>query len=81
MLSEQEALNALKKLNSERIPKRIITYDGLYLILAPGPDPIEGRFDPFYSVDMETGETRGYSILQDGKGREIGALFEKAPDI
>lgn len=81
MLSEQEAIAALKKLNPERVPKRIIRYKGLYIILAPGPDPMEGNFDPFFSVDMETGAVREYSIFQDGKAREIGELFEKEPDI
>lgn len=33
----------------------------LYLFIAPNPDPLEGRFDPFFSVDKETGYFRDFS--------------------
>lgn len=79
MLSEQEAIKALKKLNSDRKPEKIIVFNDLYIILAPGSDLVEGNFDPFYSVNMETGIAREYSIFQDGKAKEILVLFEKAP--
>jgi hypothetical protein len=82
MLSEQEAIAKLKILFPNRTPQKIVNYNGLYLILAPDlNDPIEGNWDPFFSVDMNTGATRDYSIYQDGKAREIGLLFEKAPNI
>lgn len=80
MLSEQEALAALKKYVPTAIPERIIVFNGLYLILAPRKDdPLEGNFDPFWSVDMTTGDVSDYSLFQDGKSREIGELFMKAP--
>lgn len=33
----------------------------LYLFIAPNPDPLEGRFDPFFSVDKTTGYFRDFS--------------------
>lgn len=81
MLSEREAIGKLKMLMPDRTPLKIITWNDLYLIQAPSSDPIEGEWDPYFSVDMNTGETRDYSIYQDGKAREIASLFEKAPQI
>lgn len=81
MLSSDEALAKLKATAPNREPQKIITYNDLYLILAPSTDPDEGLWDPFFSVDMSTGATRDYSIYQDGKSREIMALFQNAPDI
>lgn len=82
MLSKQEALAKLKKFEPIATPEKIIVFNGLYLILAPvKDDPIEGNFDPFYSVDMETGAVRDYSLFQDGKAKEIDLLFQKAPNI
>jgi hypothetical protein len=82
MLSKAEAIARLKAQNDRVVPKKIIIFGDLYIILAPRKDdPIEGNFDPFWSVDMNTGEVSGYSIFQDGKAKEIGALFERAPDL
>lgn len=78
MLSEQEAISKLKLIAPDRNPEKIITYNGLYLILAPGSDPDEGLWDPYFSVDMNTGEARDYSIYQDGKAREIVSMFQNA---
>lgn len=81
MLSEQYAIAKLKKFMPDHNPQKIIVYGNLYLIFAPGSDPDEGVWDPYFSVDMNTGEARDYSIYQDGKAREIVSLFENAPLI
>lgn len=81
MLSPEEAIAKLKLVAPDRNPEKIITFSGLYLILAPSEDPDEGLWDPFFSVDMNTGETRDYSIYQDGKAKEINWLFKNAPEI
>ena len=80
MLSEQEAIAKLKTF-VDCDPLKIIVYGNLYLILAPRSDPDEGIWDPYFSVDMNTGETRDYSIYKDGKSREISSLFENAEYI
>lgn len=43
--------------------ERVLPYNGQYIISAPTSDPLEGDMDPFYSVDMETGEFRDFPIL------------------
>jgi hypothetical protein len=78
MLSSEEAISKLKLIAPDRNPEKIITYNNLYLIFAPSSDPDEGMWDPYFSVDMTTGETRDYSIYQDGKAREIVSMFKSA---
>lgn len=80
MLSSDEALAKLTAMAPDRVPQKIITYNGLYLIFAIA-DSDEGLWDPYFSVDPNTGETRDYSIYQDGKAREIISLFQNAPQI
>mgnify|MGYP003404185214 CR=1 FL=1 len=36
-------------------------YEGMYLFLAPSPDPLEGFLLPFFSVNPETEEVRDFS--------------------
>lgn len=82
MLTEQEALAALKKVFPDCVPQKIITHENLYIILAPRPsDVLEGNFDPYFSVDINTGEARDYSIFQDGQARAITTLIKQAPEI
>jgi hypothetical protein len=35
-------------------------YQGMYLFLAPNPDPLEGKLLPFFSVDPQTGAFRDF---------------------
>lgn len=82
MLTEQDAITAFKKAMPNREPQKVVTYNGLYLILAPDPgDALEGNMDPFFSVDLLTGAIQDYSIFRDGKAKEIMELFQKAPDL
>lgn len=82
MLSEQEALDRFKREMPFRNPQKIIVYRSLYLILAPqNDDDLEGSYDPYFSVDMNTGAIRDYSIYQDGNAREIDESFVKAPAL
>lgn len=81
MLSPDEAIAKLKLIAPDHIPLKIVVYNGLYLIQAPSTDPNQGWWDPFFSVDQNTGEAQDYSIYQDGKAREIMSLFQAAPEI
>jgi len=82
MLNELEALASFKQSYSSTTPKKIITFNGLFLIFAPRKgDPMEGDMDPYYSVDMNTGEARDYSIYRDGHAAEIVQMFVEAPLI
>jgi len=75
MLAEQDA----RILVERALPKAHITspisYRGLYVFQAFGPDPEEGNSDPFISVNQETGEVKDFSVITDGDPYELTALF------
>lgn len=75
MLSEAEATIKLQAVFPDRSIEPPIKYNGLFIFQAFSPDPIEGEFDPFFSVNMETGEVRDFSIITDGDPHEIERLF------
>lgn len=53
-----------------------IDYNGLFVFIVTIPDPEEGGWDPFVSVNQETGELRDFSVITDGDINEIAALFK-----
>lgn len=56
-----------------------VNYNELYLFrVIETSDPIEGGWDPFFSVDKETGEVRDFSIITDGNQGDIIKLFQEA---
>lgn len=75
MMTEEEAVIRLE----EEIPGVVIAararYQNLYLFRIVMPDPLEADYDPFFSVDVETGEVRDFSVLTDGDMTEIAAAF------
>lgn len=82
MLSSDEAIVKLKAFIPDCDPLKVVTFNGLYIFLAPRTSDLdEGYYDPYFSVDMNTGEAKGYSLFQDGKAKEIASLFENAPYI
>lgn len=54
-----------------------ILYRNVYLfrVNLTSRSEAEQNYDPFYSVDLETGEVRDFSILTDGDINEITRLF------
>ncbi|QFG09117.1 hypothetical protein PBI_SPORTO_9 [Arthrobacter phage Sporto] len=75
MLSELQATEIVKEAFPERNIDTVIVYGGVYLFLAPSADPLEGDQDPFFSVDVTTGELRDFSIITDGDPHEISKRF------
>lgn len=51
----------LEKLPDGSTVEAAIEYQNKYLFLAYWPDPLEGRLDPFFSVDPNTGFFRDFS--------------------
>lgn len=75
MLSEEDATILIKRaFPDSRIEKPII-YRGVYLFQVFGNDPLEGDQDPFFSVNIRTGELRDFSVITDGNVREIADKF------
>lgn len=77
--------NDAKKIINENLPgwriQSFITYNGLYVFKVYNDDPLEGEMDPFYSVNMHTGEFRDFSVITDGDIDEIFSLFKEAERV
>jgi len=52
-----------------------VVYHNLYLVRVVFAAEDEAHYDPFYSVDSETGAVNEFSFLHDGDPAEITALF------
>lgn len=78
MLDQSTAQKRLKKALPNGKVQAVVTYKDLYLFQVFDDDPDEGEYDPFYSVNRQTGEVREFSILTDGDISEITTLFLEA---
>lgn len=71
-----------KEKMSEKLPDLTVVdgilYGRVFLFRTTSKDPVEGDFDPFFSVDVQTGEVRDFSVLTDGNIVEITDLFSKS---
>lgn len=75
MLSELEATGLIGNLFTGSRIEKPIAYRGVYLFQVFGQDPLEGDQDPFFSVNIQTGEIRDFSVLTDGDPKEIENAF------
>lgn len=67
MITEAEALKiAMKHMAPGSKFIKSATYGNLFIFLIHGPDPAEGKLDPFFSVDKTTGKFRDFSITDGG---------------
>lgn len=81
MLDVKEAIKIVNKNIPTGKIQSYIVYKNVYLFQVFTNVPGESEFDPFYSVDKETGEFRDFSIITDGNISEISTLFEKAKNL
>ena len=66
MLSKADATAVINKNISGADIQGLIEYQNLYVFKVFTDDPDEGQFDPFYSVDQETGTFAEFPLfLQD----------------
>lgn len=77
MLSEQAATTAIKKAYPDSKISSPISYKGLYIFQVYGTDPDESIWDPFRSVNQQTGVVNEFSIITDGDPNVINDLFVK----
>ena len=77
MLNVREATKIAHENHPDGDIQAIVVYKGLYLFRIFNNRPGEQEMDPFYSVDMETGEFKEFSMLTDGDMGEITSLFTK----
>lgn len=81
MLSIKQAVNTVNKNIPDGNIDSMIVYNGLYVFKVFIDDELEGQMDPFYSVDMKTGEFRDFSIITDGNISEIVKLFSESKKL
>lgn len=81
MLSIKQAINTVKKNIPDGNIDSMIVYNGLYVFKVFMNDELEGQMDPFYSVNVETGEFRDFSIITDGNILEITKLFSESKKL
>ncbi|MCA1806970.1 MAG: hypothetical protein LC687_03835, partial [Actinobacteria bacterium] len=53
-------------------------YNSLIIVRVEHPSQDEANYDPFYSVNPQTGEVSEFSILTDGDPVAIMAAWEKS---
>lgn len=77
MLSIDQATSIFKKkLPSYKIEK-VVAYNGKYVFMAFSDAADERVYDPFYSVDAESGKFSDYSLFDDGNPNELAKIFQK----
>lgn len=74
MLTESQAQIQVEKALPGIKVKAWTRYQDLYLIRVEYPSEEEKDWDPFFSVDILTGEVYEFSVLTDGDINEIAAL-------
>lgn len=77
MLDEAQAKTALAKALPTARVEDSIKYRNVYLFRVHLPSPGEEDYDPFFSVDEQTGEVRDFSVITDGDISEIAELFAR----
>ena len=76
MVSEEQAVSAIQKnLPNGKIQAGPVQYQGKWLFSVFLDDELDGSLDPFYAVDIQSGQFSGFSITQDPD--TIIDLFEK----
>jgi len=77
MLSEKQASDVLSKSLPDHKIEDVVRYKDIYLFRVAHPDPEERDFDPFLSVNVNTGEFKDFNIMLDGDMDKIAELFLK----
>ena len=79
MLDINQAIDVVKSKIPDGFINSAIEYNGFYVFMVFSDDALEGQMDSFYSVDIQTGEFRDFSIITDGDISEISNLFSENP--
>ncbi len=75
MLSLNDAIKIVKKNIPRGKIQAAITYEDVYVFQMFMNDAFEGQMDPFYSVNIKTGEFRDFSIITDGDTSKLVNSF------
>lgn len=75
MLTEAQAKTAFKEAMPNTPIEAVARYRDVYLLRVTYASANERNYDPFFSVDILTGEVRDFSVMNDGDISEIAKLF------
>jgi hypothetical protein len=77
MLDEKAARDVIMKNLPDGEIQYVVSYQNLFIFQVFSGDPEEREFDPFFTVNKDTGEFRDFSLITDGNP-EIFRLLEQA---
>lgn len=82
MLDITAARNVVEKNLPNGTIQAFISYRDLFVFqVFDNNDEMEGQWDPFYSVNKNTGEFSDFSIITDGDPQELTRLFLEAKQV
>ena len=74
-------LNDAKKIALRNMPngkiQKSVEYKEFFIFIIFTDDPLEGNYDPYYSVNRNTKEFRDFPIFKPEYFKEVMDLFEK----
>ena len=78
MLSSTEAIKIIREYFPKGKIKKYIEYKDLFVFQIFMDDPLEGDYDPFYSINRKTSEVEGFALFKPGVFEEVMTLFDSA---
>lgn len=78
MYNENQAKELVEKKNPGTKAVESFRYNSLILVRVEHPSADEANYDPFYSVDPESGAVNEFSVLTDGDPMAIAQAYEKS---
>jgi hypothetical protein len=75
-LSENESKKRVEEANPGVKAVDCFAYESLYLVRVQHPSADEADYDPFFSVNPNTGEVKEFSVITDGDPVAIAKAFQ-----
>ena len=81
MLSLNNAIEVVKANIPNCVIKKVVVHKDMYVFLVFTSDKVEGMFDPFYSVNMNTSEFSGFAMMNPEVFDVVMGLFDTTKDL
>lgn len=78
MLNEAQAEKKVEKEHPEVKAVDSFRYNNLILVRVEHPSEAEANWDPFYSVDPNSGQVNEFSVITDGDPMAIAQAYQKS---
>ena len=77
MLTEIQAKKLIKIANPKLVIEDCFRYEDLWIIRIKQLEDDEANYDPFLSVNVNTGEVKEFSVLTDADPIELSKAFKR----